>query len=36
MDRLRFREAFLKRWPMKFCSETFYNVYKNLIQTPKY
>jgi hypothetical protein len=26
--------SFSKRWPRKFCSETFYNGYKNLIKTP--
>ncbi len=30
-DRLRFGEAFQKG---SFCNETFYNVYKNLIQMP--
>ncbi len=29
-----FAEAFQRGWPRKFCSETFYNGYKNLIQMP--
>ncbi len=33
-DRLRFREAFQKGGQGSFCSETFYNIYENLIQTP--
>jgi hypothetical protein len=33
-DRLQFREAFQKRLPRKFCSKTFYNSYKNLVQMP--
>jgi hypothetical protein len=32
----RFGEAFLERWPRKFCSETFHNGYENVIQMPKY
>ncbi len=33
-DRLKFEEAFPKGWPKKFCSETVYNGYKNIIQMP--
>jgi hypothetical protein len=32
---INLRGSFSERWPRKFCSETFYNSYKNLIQTPK-
>jgi hypothetical protein len=35
-DRLKVRGSFSKRWPLKFCSETFYNGFENLIQMPKY
>jgi hypothetical protein len=29
---IKVRGSFSKRWLRKFCSETFYNGYKNLIQ----
>ncbi len=34
---IKVQGSFSKRWPRKlFCSETFYNIYKNLIQMPKH
>ncbi len=33
---IKVRESFSKRCLRKFCSETFYNGFENLIQMPKY
>jgi hypothetical protein len=31
---MKVQRSFARRWPRKFCSEMFYNVYEKLIQTP--
>jgi hypothetical protein len=31
---IKVQGSFSKKWPRKFCSEAFYNGYKNLIQMP--
>ncbi len=33
---IKVKGSFSKRWPRKFRSETFYNGYKNLVQTLNY
>jgi hypothetical protein len=33
-EQIKVRESFLKRRPRKFCNETFYNIYENLLPTP--
>jgi hypothetical protein len=32
---IKVQGIFSKSWPRKFCSETFYNSYENLLQMPK-